>query len=833
MKTSVLLLTSLMACLAFALCYAQEIPPYKNPRTPIEERVKDLLGRMSLEEKIDLLAGTGFETKPNARLGIPPLNMTDGPLGVRWGKSTAFPASACLAATWNPLLVEKAGAAIAREVRAKGRHMLLAPCINIERVPLGGRSFESFGEDPYLTSQMTAAYVRGVQSQKVIATVKHFAANNQEWDRFSVSANVDERTLREIYLPGFRAGVKEGGAWSVMSAYNKLNGMFCSENPWLLTEVLKKEWGFQGFVVSDWGATHSTAASANAGLDLEMPTGVFFHAPLLDAVRKGLVQESTVNDKVIRLLRAMFWAGIFDDPLKFDDAVPGSTAQREVARTVASEGVVLLRNESALLPLDLRAVKSIAVIGPNAPAARVGGGGSARVEPTAAASPLEVLVGRVGGAVRLAYARGLFSEEDFATIGPSALRSGSGGTGLKAEYFNNPDCKGSPVLVRVDPQIAFDWKQEAPSAAVPRDKFSVRWTGFLLPPADGRYDISVQTDDGVRLSIDNRMLMDDWRPHGVRTRTISMTMKAGRQYPIRMEYFDQEGSASARLSWRNDADLPIAEAAEAARSADVAVVFAGLDDQIESEGYDRESLELPTAQNDLIEAVLRANRNTIVVLNAGAPVLMTRWATRVPAVLLAWYPGQEGAQAVVDVLLGEANPSGKLPVTFPKRWEDSPAFGNYPGVGETVNYKEGILVGYRHFDTKNLDVAFPFGFGLSYSTFVYRNLRIAPGGPAGGTAAHVTLEIENTSRREGAEVVQLYLRDVECSVPRPAKELKGFVKTLLRAGQKTDVTFEVPRDALAFFHPTTKQWTVEPGKFEVLVGSSSRDIRLKGEFTAP
>ena len=799
----------------------------------VDERIAALVQRMSVQEKVDLLAGIEFETKAITRLGIPSLKMTDGPQGVRWGKSTAFPASIAMAATWNEPLIEKTGAAIAEEVKAKGRHMLLAPCINILRVPQGGRSFEGFGEDPHLAARAAVAYVKGVQSRNVIATVKHFAANNQEHERLTISSGVEEQALREIYLPAFKAAVQEGGAWSVMSAYNRLNNTYCSENPWLLTDVLKKEWGFPGFVVSDWGATHSTVASANAGLDLEMPTGQYFNAALLDAVQKGQVTEATLNDKVSRILRAMIWAGLFDVQAKPDESVVGSAEHRAVAGAVAREAVVLLKNEQNVLPLDLRTVRSIAVLGPNAPVARVGGGGSAFVEPTAASTPLEEVVARAGGSARIVYARGEFSDEDFRPVETSALRPASGGYGLRGEYFANPDCKGSPALIRVDPQVAFTWKGVSPASSLPLEDYSVRWTGSLVPPADGRYEIRVRTDDGVRLWLDNTLLIDDWTRHAPRSHSTQISLRGGRPVAVRMEYYNASKDGSALLAWRPDAERPQAAAVEAARGADVVLMFVGNTQEVESEGYDRPTLDLPPGQNDLLEAVLRVNRNVVVVLNVGSPVVMSRWVNRVPGLLCAWFPGQEGARAVVDVLFGEVNPSGKLPVTFPKRWEDCAAYGNYPGNAGVVNYKEGVFVGYRHFDAKNLQPEFPFGFGLSYATFAYRNLVVTPGGAGKPVAATVTLELENTSRREGAEVVQLYLRDVESSVPRPLRELKAFKKIALRPGQKSQVSFEIPREACAFFHPVKKTWVVEPGKFEVQIGSSSRDIRLRGEFPLP
>jgi beta-glucosidase len=812
---------------------AQTRLPYQDPFLPTEKRVTDLLSRMTLEEKIDMLGGSGYETKPNARLGIPPLNMTDGPLGVRWGKATAFPASIAMAATWNPSLIQKLGVAIAQEAKAKGRHMLLAPCININRVPQGGRDFESFGEDPYLTSRMAVAYVKGVQSEKVVACAKHYVANNQEWERTTISANIDERTLREIYLPAFKAAVEEGGAWTVMSAYNKLNGEYCSENPWLLTEVLKGEWGFRGFVVSDWGAVHSTVPTANAGLDLEMPTGKHLNASLLDAVKDGQVKEQRIDDMISRILRVMFWAGALDEERKEDPSRIGTAEIRNTALAVAREGIVLLRNNDRTLPLDGKSIKSIAVIGPNAAVLRTGGGGSSQVEPISTITPLEAFRSKIGSAVRLIYAPGCFLEGDIVPIETTALHPSSleqGTNGLRGEYFDNMECSGTPVLTRIDDQIDFTWAEESPGPGVPKDKFSVRWTGLLQPPASGTYELSVQTDDGVRLYLDEKLLIDNWGDHAVETRSATVALEEGKAYAIRVEYYENGGWAIARLGWHRDVDRLITEAVEAARSSDVAIVVAGLSANFESEGFDRQTLELPASQQQLIREVEAANRNTVVVLNVGAPILMGEWAAGLPAVVLAWYPGQEGGRAIADVLFGDVNPSGKLPVTFPKRWEHSPAFGNYPGSEGNVDYKEGLLVGYRYFDTKDINVEYPFGYGLSYSTFRYSNLRITAKGSRSAFKATVSLDLKNTSLIAGSEVVQLYVHAMRSSIPRPAKELKAFRKVQLKPGETTTISFELDPQAFSFFHPGKKKWVVERGRFKVLVASSSRHMRLTGNL---
>jgi beta-glucosidase len=691
-------------------------PAYRNSKLPVEQRVQDLLARMTLEEKLDLLSGTGFESKPNPRLGIPAIRMADGPQGVRIkppkkragsGRSTsglpvpatAFPAGIALAATWDPELIQRVGRALGQETRALNKDMLLAPCVNIQRVPHGGRNFESFGEDPYLASRTAVAFIQGVQRQGVIATVKHFAANNQECKRKTINVEAAERALHEIYFPAFQAAVQEAGVWSVMSAYNKLNGAWCSENRFLLTDVLKNLWGFQGFVVSDWGGVHTAVKAVNAGLDIEMPRGQFLNRRrLLPAVASGQVRPAVIDDPARRILRAMFSIGLFDRPGSQGGAVD-TPERRAVARAAATESIVLLKNTGELLPLLPRKIRSIAVIGPNANEARVGGGGSAMVRPTHAVSPLEGIRSRAGTLFELGYALG---------------------------------CK----MARRSP---------------------------------------CQQTRQTRADLVNQAV-------GLASRT------------------------------------------------DVAIVFAGDSAGHESEGFDRKSLDLPAGQDELIVAVANANPNTVVVLNVGAPVLMGRWIDRVPAVLNAWFGGEEVGHAIAAVLFGDANPSGKLPVTLPKDWKDSPAYGRYPGRNGSVDYGEGLYVGYRHFDKHNIEPRFPFGHGLSYTRFEYRALEVSPTVVAPNQPVHVRLSVRNAGAHEGAEVVQLYVRDVECRVDRPVKELKAFRRIVLQPGETRPVSFTLDPHALAFYHATQRAWVTEPGKFEVLAGASSRDIRLRAMF---
>lgn len=807
--------------------YAQKHQPKPFKDDP---RVDFLLGKLTLEEKIALLGGTGFETTPIPRVGIPALNMTDGPVGVRWKSTSAFPVSIMMAAGWDPDLIERLGSALGQEAKAQGRRMLLGPCVNIHRTPFGGRNFESFGEDPYLAAHMAASYVKGVQKEHVVATVKHYACNNQETERDFTNVTVGERALREIYLPAFEAAVKEGRSLSVMSAYNKVNGKWCSENPYLLTTILKDEWGFKGFVVSDWGAVHSTVPTANAGLDVEMPTGAHLRADsLLPAINRGEVAVSTIDEKVRRLLRVMVWAGLFDHTAN-DKGALDTPEHRALALDVAREGIVLLKNERGVLPLHRDVIKSIAVIGPNAAVARTGGGGSSHVDPLYSVSTLDGLKKKLGNSLTVRYAIGCRSAGDLIPVETEALAPAEGSVekqGLKGEYFANTTLSGPPVLTRVDKQICFDWGDGSPSPALPADSFSVRWTGTITAPKDGPYSFRVISDDGVRLYLNGNVIINDWVDHAVVPRDTTIEMKAGVPVAIRLEYYENTGAASIKLGWGSLSEELQNEAVLAAKQSDVAVVCVGSTDFEETEGLDRATLALPRGQAELVNAIAAANRNTVVVLTGGAPVLMRDWIDNVPVLLETWFPGEEGGNAIADILLGDVNPSGRLPMTFLKRWEDAPAYGNFPGKG-AVDYAEGIFVGYRHFDRKDLDVEFPFGHGLSYTTFAYTKLKVSPFSKADSCNVQVSVEIKNTGSCEGAEVVQLYVHDATSAVERAPKELKAFRRIQLRPGDWKVVTFSLDTRSFAWYDPSQKEWKVEPGRYEILVGSSSRDIRARG-----
>ena len=798
----------------------------------VEKRIDRLVSKMTLEEKIGMLGGINvFDTRPIPRLGIPSIKMTDGPLGVRDGKKTAFPSGIALGASFDPGLLHDVAVAIADEARSIGKNMLLGPCVNIARNPFGGRNFESFGEDPHSSGQLAASYVKGIQSRNVLASVKHFALNDQEHERMTIDVRADARTMFEIHLPAFKSAV-DAGSWTVMAAYNKINGHHGTENDFLLNKVLKGMWGFKGFVVSDWDATHSAVEAANHGLDLEMPWGLNFGEPLLAAVREGKVKESVIDDKIRRLLRAMFAIGLIDPQnVRAAPAPKGPEARehRMLALKASRESIVLLKNEDAILPLA-GAGQKIALIGPNAATARAGGGGSSQVEPYVVVSPLDGFKARLGrsAAKNLSHAQGGVLP-GYGTDPIPALylkAAGTGEPGLRGEYFSNKGLTGRPLFTRVDKGVSIDIE----SVKDPRltENFSVRWTGTLHPRVTGRYKLSTISDDGVRLFIDGKEVISHWQDHGRALDTAEVELVAGQSYDIRLEYYQAGGWGVITLGWEPPLAAMIAEAAEVARQADVAVVFAGLGNGMESEAGDRTTIELPPGQNELIKAVVAANPNTVVVLTSGNPLAMSQWLGKVKAVVQMWYPGQEGGTAIADVLLGKVNPSGKLPITLIKRWEDSSAYGHYPGENGRVEYAEGVFVGYRHMDAKRLQPEFPFGFGLSYTKFDMKevNVRVLSSKP-GLPRVRIEMKIQNIGDRDGAEVAQVYVGEVSPALPRPVRELKGFKKVFVRAGETKSVAIELDAAAFSYFDEASMSWKTSAGEFKIAVGTSSRDLRAE------
>lgn len=721
--------------LCMGVLSAQKTPVYLDTSKPIEERVEDALSRMTLEEKVAMChAQSKFSSPGVPRLGIPENWATDGPHGIRpevlwdeWNQAgwtndacTAFPALTCLASTWNPEMGILYGKAIGEEARYRNKNILLGPGINIYRTPLNGRNFEYMGEDPYLASKMVVPYIQGVQSNGVAASVKHFALNNQEINRHTVNVKVDDRALYEIYLPAFKAAVQEGKTWTIMGAYNKYKDQWASQNKYLLVDILRKEWGFDGAVISDWGGVNNTDHAAHHGLDIEFGTwtdgltqnksnaydNYYLAQPFLEKLKSGEIKQEVVDEKVRNILRLTFRTNMNPNRPFGSFASPEHFA---VARKIGQEGIVLLQNNKNLLPINLNKAKKIAVIGENAIKVMTVGGGSSSLKAAHEILPLDGLKNRIGNQAQIVYARGYASDD----------------------------------------------------------------------------------------------------------------------------YKDQDGlSAGQNIIDKRPSSELIAEAVKTAKGADYVIFVGGLNkhDGQDCEGNDRKSYGLPYGQDAVISAISKVNPNVVVVLVSGNAVAMP-WVKEVPAIVQSWYLGSEAGNALADVLVGDVNPSGKLPFTFPVKLEDNPAhaMGEYPGA-ENQTYNEGILVGYRWADTKNIKPLFSFGHGLSYTTFEY--------GKVTADKTEISLEdkitfsvtIKNTGKREGAEVVQLYIRDVESSVQRPYKELKGFQKVYLKAGESKLVQFTIDKEALSFFDPQKHDWVAEKGKFEAIVGSSSTDIRTKMDF---
>ena len=712
------------------LC-AQERPAYLDETKSIEARVADLLPRLTLEEKVGMVhAESTFSVPGVPRLGVPKLWMDDGPMGVREevGEgfrnlnraddfATAMPATLGLAATFNTELAFAYGRVIGEEAKQRNKHIMLGPSLNIQRTPLCGRNFEYMGEDPWLTSRIAVNYIKGEQVPGVASCAKHFAANNQENQRSSINVEMDERTLREIYLPAFRACVREAGVLSVMGAYNKFRGQYCCENDYLLNQVLKKNWGFKGLVMSDWSGVHSTDLAAMNGMDLEMGTrppytNNYLANPFLEGLKSGKFPMSVLDDKAGRNLYVMFQLNLIHDPA----AAPASSENKgvlstrehqDIARRVAEESIVLLKNEK-LLPLNPVKLKTVAIIGANAVGKFSSGGGAANIKAPYEITALEGISNRLGSGVKIIYA-----------------------------------------------------------------------AGYTPPAGRGRRD----RGDAVTI-----------------TTAVNTNL--------------------------------IAEAVAAAQSADAVIFVGGLSHTggYDTEGSDRRDIKLPGGQDELLEKIVRANPKTAVVFMGGGAVEMGSWLVKVPALLYAWYPGMEGGNALARVLFGDVSPSGKLPCTFPKRLEDSPAhaLNAYPGTNGTVTYTEGLLVGYRWFDAKKIEPLFPFGHGLSYTKFKYSGLKLTHDQDPQSAAVIVEFELANTGDREGAEVAQIYVQEAKPRVERPVQELKSFARVSLKPGQKQKVSVRLDHSAFAFYDPEKKGWVAEKGDFKILVGSSSRNILLQG-----
>lgn len=796
----------------------------------VEQRVDSILTKMTLEEKIDYIGGVnGFYVRAIPRLGLPALKMADGPFGVRnYGPSTTMAGGINLAATWDPALVRQAGVVLGEDSRARGVHFLLGPGVNIYRAPMNGRNFEYLGEDPYLASQIAVAYIDGLQSEHVCATIKHYTANSSEYDRHNVNDIIDERTLREIYLPVFEAAVKQAHVCAIMDSYNLVNGEHSTQNGHLNVDIAKKDWGFQGIIMSDWDATYDGVAAVNHGLDLEMPSGKFMNREtLLPAIKAGKVSVATIDDHVRRILRVAIEEGWLDHEQTDLSISRYNLEGRTIAEEAAREGTVLLKNEGNLLPLDKSKIKTLAVIGPDAYPGHPVGGGSAGVVPFHTVSLLEGIANSAPG-VNVTYNAGIPTRAEVAAETSFFTAEDGKNPGLNGEYFSTFDLTGSSTK-QVERNIDFGGRHPIPAGF-----HSARWTGYYRAEKAGDYQIFVQgfgEAGGTRLFVDDKPVFDDWTQHRAAVAETTMHLDPG-AHKIRFE-------AHMRIRWGNpllqlgivNLDSVVSDEVKAlASKADAIVVPVGFDPESESEGSDR-TFELPPMQNKLIEELASLNKPMVVVITSGGAVDMTPWVDRVPAVFESWYAGQEGGTALAQLLFGEYSPSGKLPITIDRAWKDNSAYESYyPNApNNSVKYSDGVFVGYRHDDKAGINPLFPFGYGLSYTSFQYGNLAVSPDSTTGGQPVTVSFDVTNTGSREGAEIAELYVSDPNASVPRPPKELKGFERVELKPGETKKVTLTLNHRSFSYYDVGSKGWKADPGEFGILVGSSSANIELRGK----
>lgn len=798
----------------------------KPTSSDVEQRVNAVLSKMSLEQKIDYIGGYhDFYIRAVPEAGVPELKMADGPIGVRnYGESTTLAGGVALAATWDPELAKRAGAVLGEDARARGVHFLLGPGVNIARAPMNGRNFEYFGEDPFLAARTAVGYIEGVQSKKVCATIKHFMANNSEFDRHNTNAIIDERTMREIYLPTFEAAVKQAHVCAIMDSYNLTNGEHLTQNGHLNLDIAKKDWGFDGIIMSDWDATYDGVAAVNNGLDLEMPWAKFMNrATLNPAVAAGKVTEATIDEHVRRILCKAIEFGWLDHDqtdLSISRYNPEGSA---VALDAARSSMVLLKNDGGLLPLSKAKVKTLAVIGPDAYPGQPVGGGSAAVRPFHAMSYLEGLAGYLGKEARVTYEQGAPSLMDLVRATAFVTEASGGKPGLTVEHFKTPDLSEAPAEVVTEQRI--DYGRDWPGS---------RWTGYYVATGAGNYGVFLQGPSErarARISVDDKLVLDNWSQATALVNFKTVELSSG-PHKVKVEYSGNGGWGRMRAGIFNTASVVRPEAKALAAKADAVVVAVGFDPTSESEGSDR-SFRLPPGQDELIQAILGANKNTVVVVTSGGGFDANAWIDRTPALLESWYSGQEGGTALAQLLFGDFSPSGKLPVTFDRHWEDNAVFHNYYPDGNSIDvkYAEGVFLGYRHYDKSDAKPLFPFGYGLSYTTFKYGNLAVTPPSTSGDQKVTVSFDVTNTGKRAGAEVAQVYVSDTHATVPRPVKELKGFSRVTLKPGETRKVTVTLDRRAFSYFDTPSNQWKADPGEFGIIVGSSSAKSELKGKVS--
>jgi len=800
--------------------------------------INKLIQDLTLQEKISLMSGfNSWYTNKIDRLNIPSIKMSDGPNGVRGdstsGKSSAcFPCAISIGSTWDIDLINQLGVALGEEAKVKDVDVLLGPTINIHRHPLGGRHFESFSEDPFLTGKIATEYVKGVQSQNVAACLKHFIGNDTEYERHLVSSNIDEKTLREIYLLPFEMGVKEGNAQVVMSAYNKLNNIYCSSHKELLIDILKDEWGFDGYVVSDWGAALETEENARGGLDLEMPgPGNVWGDQLYAAVSEGKVEEELINDKVRRILNIASFSKRFENPTNKPEESNDSAEHRKLLKKAAASGMVLLKNND-LLPLKSD-IKNLAIIGPNAKEAQIIGGGSASLKPHYQAHPLEAFENKLGDQINISYAKGCHTHKYLPKVKEELMDDEKG---FLVQYFEGSKFDEN-ILVEEhligNKFWVFEGFAKDVIAKFDRPDISVRFSCAYTPDISGNHEFEIFGIGKARLFIDGKELIDNWTETSPGEAFFSFSsdskkalvdLDEGKTYQLEIRYKFEGNFPAIYIGCQTPDKVNLFdEALEVAKAADQVVLIVGTNSDWETEGNDRSDFNLPANQNHLIEEVLQVNPNTLVVLNTGSPVKMP-WADRAEAILQTWFAGQEFGNAMVDIITGAINPSGRLPTSFPKNIEDTPAFNSYPGKDLQMNYEEKLLVGYRWYDKKDIKTLFPFGHGLSYTQFEYTDLEVEI---QANNKVSCTFLIQNTGLIAGAETAQCYIGYKTDDHSEPKKTLQGFSKITLNQGDKSKVEINLNSRNFSSWSEAKQNWEVRSGSYEISIGSSAENIILQ------
>ncbi len=826
---------------AAAFHAAAQAPVPDSPA--VEAKAHALVAKLTLKQKIEMLGGIDeMFTHAEPTIGLPSFKTSDASVGVRsWGPTTAYAGGVALAATWDKDFARELGESLGKDARARDVNFLLGPGVNIARSPIAGRNFEYLSEDPYLNAELVVPYIEGVQSQGVIATVKHYALNNQEYNRHNVSVDVDERTMREIYLPPFEAAVTKAHVDAVMNSYNLVNGVHSTQNGFLNVKVLKNDWGFKGILMADWGATYDGVAAANNGLDLEMPSPRFMNAQtLLPAIQGGEMKESVIDDKVLRLLRVELRYGFTDRP-QWNPSYPTySAADRAVALKGALESITLLKNENHFLPLDPAKVKTVAVIGPDAWPAVTGGGGSSEASAFAPVGIVSGIVNLLGPQVRVLYTRGLPQMEEI------FWRDDWEGGVQQTNYPSN-DFTGKPQTTGLKGIAEYNPNVWGPIDKTPR---SIRYTTAFKATKAGRYLVLAASagSDQYKIFIDGNKLMAPPHADGQSPQSWTIDLNAGQTVSVRADYLPHDVGICFGLGLAYEPGLISEDVKRFAAAADAVIVAVGFSPATEREGSDR-IFELPWGQEALIEAAAGANSHTIVTLTGGGGMDVADWLDKVPALLHLYYPGQEGGTALADVIFGNHDPEGKLPVSFDRSWKDNPSYPYYyplygadtmlhvtelgrPPVDDViphVRYDDKLMVGYRYWTTTRKHPLFPFGFGLSYTTFGFSKLNV-PAMAASGSTVAVSFDVTNTGRVPGAEVAQLYVSDPSAKVERPERELKGFQKVRLGPGETKHVTLELDSRSFSYWNVKTHNWKIDPGKFVISVGDSSENTPLRADL---